>query len=269
MLSVSNIAWHPEEEEAAAALLARCGVRHVDIAPGRYFPDPAAARGREIAAVRDWWGERGFTIAGMQALLFGTSGLNLFDDGEGRMLDRLKAVCRLAGALGVPALTFGSPRQRDRGGLSDAQAEEIAVAFFSGLGDAAAAAGVVFCLEPNAPAYGCNFMTNTAETARVVRAVGHPAIRLQLDIGNMALNGEEPGPVIAEVAPLVGHIHLSEPMLAPLGQGQHDQAASAIAAHLPGRVKTIEMVRAETGLAAVEAAVAFAARVYQAGADAA
>lgn len=267
MLSVSNIAWSPDEEEAAAALLQSKGLAHVDIAPGRYFPDPTAVRDSEIAAVRRWWEERGFAIHGMQSLLFGTTGLNLFDDPDARMLDRLTAVCHLGGALGVRALTFGSPRQRDRGQRNDAQAREIAVDFFGRLGDAAAAAGVAFCLEPNARAYDCNFMTNSAETAAVVRAVDHPAIRMQLDVGNMALNTETPDATIAENAALFGHIHLSEPMLRPLGQGEapHRESAAAIAKHLPGLVKTIEMVRAEAGLAAVDRAIAFASTTYEAG----
>ena len=41
-LSVSNIAWTPDEEEVAAALLVRHSVTMVDLAPGRYFADPAA-----------------------------------------------------------------------------------------------------------------------------------------------------------------------------------------------------------------------------------
>ncbi len=267
LLSVSNIAWSPDEEEAAAALLAAQGIAHVDLAPGRYFSDPAAASDHEIAAVRAWWEERGLRIAGLQSLLFGTQGLNLFNDPDDVMLDRLGAVCCIAGGLGAKALTFGSPRQRDRGKLDDATVEAIAIEFFTRLGDRAAEAGVAICLEPNAAVYGSNFMVTNPETAQIVQAIAHPAIRMQLDIGNLALNAEPAFATIAEVAQLVGHIHLSEPMLKPLGTGDapHAEAAKAIGELLAGRVMTIEMVRAEgePPLAAVERAIGFARRVYE------
>ena len=43
-LSVSNIAWDVEEDDAVAEVLRDLGVDQVDLAPGKYFPDPAAAR---------------------------------------------------------------------------------------------------------------------------------------------------------------------------------------------------------------------------------
>lgn len=270
LLSVSNIAWAPEEEADAAALLASAGIGRVDVAPGRYFADPASASDREVAAVRLWWEQRGLKVTGLQSLLFGTQGLNLFDDREDRMLDRLAAVCRVAAGLGAHALTFGSPRQRDRGGLSDEAVRDRAVRFFTRLGEHAASEGVKVCLEPNAAIYGANFMVNNAETAAMVRAVNHPAIALQLDIGNLALNAEPASLTIAAVAPLVGHIHLSEPMLIPLGDGDapHREAGDAIRRNLPGRVMTIEMVRpdGEPALDALARAIAFAGATYDSGA---
>lgn len=268
MLSVSNIAWAPDEEEGAAALLAQRGIQYVDVAPGRYFSDPAGATDHEIAAARQWWERRGFKIAGMQSLLFGTQGLNLFADPHDAMLDRLGAVCRIGAGLGARALTFGSPRQRDRSGLDDAAVEAIALDFFRRLGDRAASEGVIVCLEPNAAVYGSNFMINNGDTAAMVRAVAHLAIALQLDVGNLALNAEPAAVTIAAVAPLVGHIHLSEPLLKPLGDGDapHGEAAKAIHALLPGSIMTIEMVRAEgeSALAAVDRAIGFARRTYDA-----
>lgn len=265
-LSVSNIAWTPDEEEVAAALLVRHSVTMVDLAPGRYFADPAAASDAAIAQVRGWWAERGLGIAGLQSLLFGTQGLNLFADAQGEMFGRLAAVCRIGAGLGARALTFGSPRQRDANGLDPAAARDQASDFFHRLGDIAAHEGVTICLEPNAAVYGCNFMVTNPQTAEIVRVVDHRAIRMQLDIGNLSLNGEPAETTIAAVAPLIGHIHLSEPMLLPLGTGPapHAEASAAIARHLPGRVMTIEMVRAveEPSLAAVERAIRFARAVY-------
>jgi D-psicose/D-tagatose/L-ribulose 3-epimerase len=241
-LSFSNIAWTQDEEEEIASLLADAGVRLVDIAPGKYFADPAAASAADAERVRLWWADRGFAIAGMQALLFGVSGLNLFTD-DGAMLARLSQLCRLGAELGAGALTFGSPRQRDRTGVDDATAERIAVDFFRRLGDAAAGAGVLVCLEPNPAIYGCNFMVRTDEAAAIVRAVDHPAIRLQLDVGAIAANGEDATRTIEDHCALIGHVHASEPGLVVLGDGgaPHVEAGAALRALRAQSIVTVEM----------------------------
>lgn len=266
LLSVSNIAWELPEEDAVAGLLADAGVDRVDVAPGKYFADPRAATEADIAAVRRLWCDRGFSVAGMQALLFGTSGLNLFDDPHGAMFDRLAAVCRIGGGLGAGALTFGSPRQRDRGELDDGQVERIATDFFGRLGDVAAAHGTAICLEPNPAPYGCNFLTGSGEVAGFVRRLGHPAVRMQLDVGAIALNGEDPAAVVEDAASVIGHVHASEPMLATLGDGDapHEAVAAALARLRPELTVTIEMAASakEPRLDAVRRAVALASRVY-------
>lgn len=265
-LSISNIAWDLSEEDAVAGVLAAAGVDRVDLAPGKYFANPSAASDAEIAAVRQLWRDRGFAVAGMQALLFGTSGLNLFDDPDGVMFDRLAAVCRIGGGLGAGALTFGSPRQRDRGDLDDQAVERIASDFFGRLGDVAAAHGTAICLEPNPAAYNCNFLTGSGEVSAFVRRLSHPAVRMQLDVGAIAMNGEVPDAVVAEAVDVIGHVHASEPMLATLGDGgaPHEAVAAALRRLGPELTVTIEMGASSTQphLEAVRRAVALAGRVY-------
>lgn len=264
-ISISNIAWNLEDEPAIARLLRDNGVDRVDVAPGKYFPDPFAATDADIVGIRQMWARRGFAIEGMQSLLFGTSGLNLFSDGDDRMLDRLDAICRIGGKLGARSLTFGSPRNRDRTGLSDADSLVIATRFFRRLGDRAQAAGVIVCLEPNPAIYHCNFMITTAEAADMVRRVDHPAIALQLDIGAIALNGEDPAATIASVASLIGHVHASEPELATLGDrgAPHADAGHALREVRPDCVVTIEMAPTpEDRMTAVARAVSKAQTAY-------
>jgi sugar phosphate isomerase/epimerase len=182
----------------------------------------------------------------MQSLLFGTTGLNLFGDAEvqSSMLAHLRAVSRIAEGLGAERLVFGSPRNRDRSGLDDDTALELAVVFFRRLGGIAADHGVCICLEPNPERYGANFMTTARETAAVVRRVNHPAVGLQLDLGAMTLTGEGTLEHLREHADLVRHVHASEPDLVPLGDGTtpHQENARIIEALLREHVVTIEMV---------------------------
>ena len=270
-LSISNIAWDPAEDEAVAALLAARGIDAIDIAPGKYFPDPAAAGEADILRVRQWWRARGIDIVGMQSLLFGTTGLNLFgpEPVQDAMLAHLGAVCRIGAGLGATRVVFGSPKNRDRGDLDNDAAMAAALPFFARLGDIAAECGVTICLEPNPARYGANFMTTTPATAEVVTRLGHPAIRMQLDTGALAINGEDAAAELQRCAALVGHIHASEPDLVPLGDGDTDHAAAAvaIARALPAHIVTVEMVAtsAEPHPQSVARALDVALRHYRAG----
>jgi sugar phosphate isomerase/epimerase len=268
-LAVSNIAWDVAEDESVAALLKTYRVDAIDVAPGKYFPAPADATRDDIAKVRDWWSDRGIKITGMQALLFGALGLNIFGTADSRsaMLERLAAVCRIGGVLGATRLVFGSPKNRDRTGLSDVEAMAMATGFFRSLGDIAASEGVMICLEPNPPRYQANFMTTSAETARVVETVGHPAIRMQFDSGAITINGEDPARVLADCAGLIGHVHASEPDLVPLGDGGTDHHAvfAALARYRPDSLVSIEMAATqnERHATSIERALAIAARAYR------
>lgn len=268
-LSISNIAWDAAEDPAVAALLASHRIDAIDVAPGKYFPDPLTATALEIARVRDWWCAHGIAVIGMQALLFGSSGLNLFGPPavRARMLTRLAAVCRIGAALGATRLTFGSPRNRDRSGLDDAAVAALALPFFAELGRIAAEHGVVVCLEPNPARYGTNYLTDIAGTAAVVTALDHPAIRLQLDAGALTIDGEDPAQVVPRYAHLVGHVHASEPDLVPFGTGGTDHAAVAaqLRRALPTHPVTVEMLRPTDAapLATLDRALAEAVRCYR------
>lgn len=269
-LAISNIAWDIAEDAAVAALLQRYEVDAIDIAPGKYFPQPAKATVSDMDQVKNWWAKRGIEITGMQALLFGTTGLNVFGPPESRhaMLQHLDAVCRIGAGLGAHRVVFGSPKNRDRSGLSDAETLAVALSFFRRLGDIAASHGVMICLEPNPACYGANFMTTSAETAQVVTQIAHPAIRMQFDTGALTINGEDPVTVLQGSAGMIGHVHASEPNLVPLGNGGTDHANmfKALMQCLPNHLVSIEMLATqnEPHVVSIERALAVAIHHYHA-----
>ena len=268
-LAISNIAWDTDEDEAVATLLQRFAVDAIDIAPGKYFPEPAKATNGDIGQVKDWWAERGIEITGMQALLFGTTGLNVFGSAESQaaLLTHLAAICRIGAGLGATRVVFGSPKNRDRSGLNDREALDMSIPFFRQLGDIAQASGVTICLEPNPTCYGANFMTTSAETAQVVKCVAHPAIQMQLDTGALTINGENALVVLRDCAALIGHVHASEPDLLPLGDcgTEHGQMAAALSQYLPAHVVSIEMVatKDESHVVSIERALQVATQHYR------
>lgn len=268
-LAISNIAWDVSEDNDVARLLKDFSIDAIDVAPSKYFSRPDNASDQDIEKVKYWWADHGIEITGMQSLLFGTNGLNLFGERQVQdaMLEHLAAICRIGGILGAPRLVFGSPKNRDRTGLNDSQALDKAVNFFGRLGDIARSAGVVICLEPNPKRYGANFMTSSSETAQVVEAVNHCAIKMQFDSGALAINNESPEDVVHNSAKLIGHIHASEPGLSPLGDSDvnHHIFHRALVKHLSEHVVSIEMVATtdEPHLVSIERALSCAVNCYQ------
>ena len=268
-LAISNIAWDIPEDPTVAKLLGKFGIDAIDVAPGKYFPEPANAKDKSIANVRKWWANQGIEITGMQALLFGTTGLNVFGDNKSQdaLLEHMRAVCHIGAGLGATRLVFGSPKNRDRSGLSDTQALDQSVNFFRRLGDVAQQHGVIVCLEPNPIRYGANFMTSAEETAHVTTTVGHKAIQMQFDTGALTINGEFPETVLERNARLIGHVHASEPDLMPLGDGgtDHRLMHKALRHFIPQHVVSIEMVatKEESHLHSIERALSYAVECYR------
>ncbi len=266
-LSISNIAWNKEFDETVAQILVQEGVRFIDIAPGKYFPDFASATIEDISRVRCFWEKYGIKIIGMQSLFFGTKGLNLFDKtSQSAMFSHLQAVRWIAAGLGVERMTFGSPRNRDRSGLTDAEADAIAKQFFRCWSTKKLDGDVQprLLLEPNPTLYGANFLTTTDSATDFVKSLAEPLIGLQLDLGTVTVNGENPN-VIERAASVVGHIHVSEPRLVPVGTT--DAPHALYATHLkivPAKYLTIEMVErdAEKQIEAVKKSVQFVKRSY-------
>ena len=268
-LGISNNAWDTSEDEGVSGLLRRFGINAIDVVPGKYFPEMVHATHEDIARVKNRWSERGIEITGMQALLFGTTGLNVFGPPkiQNALLKHLDDVCRIGAGLGASRLVFGSPKNRDRSGLNETETMTMAISFFRRLGDIAHSHGVIICLEPNPTSYGANFMTTSLETAQVVNEIAHPSIKMQFDTGALTINGEEPAMILQKCAPLVGHVHASEPNLMPLGDGgtDHSIISQALQRYLPHQVVSIEMLatKSEPHVLSIERALIVANRHYR------
>lgn len=269
-LSISNLAWNPEHDERITYLLNFFAVDAIEIAPSKYFPISGDIGPGRIDAVRRSWQNRGIDIIAMQSLLFGMPGLNMFGKPsvQQEMLLHLARICGIGSELGVKRLVFGSPKNRDRSGLDITAAMAIGIDFFQRLGDIAAASGCIVCLEPNPTSYGCNFMTGTAEAAEMVRKTDHPSIRLQFDIGAITENGEDAADLLKSYHQLIGHVHISEPGLRPIGTSLADHAHIGALIHhfLPPEMSgSIEMLTpsAEDPTDTVRRAIKFAIKHYR------
>lgn len=228
-IAISNIAWDPSEDEDVAAALEERGIDGIEIAPTKVWPMPLEVGEKQARRCQKWWASRGARIVAVQSLLFGHPELKIFADAETRerTFDYLSGVTRLASVLGAGVLVFGSPSNRAVGDLDPVRALDIAAEFFRRLGSVAHSHNVCFCIEPNAPAYGCDFIRTANEACNLVRMVDSPGFRIHLDAGNMTMNGEDYGRAIEQAFPWLAHFHASEPNLAVVGRGAsgHDEIA--------------------------------------------
>lgn len=265
-LAVSHIAWTPEEDAAAYELLRAEGVQAIEVAPPRWWPEPQTAAPGNAPALQAAKAA-GLEVVAFQALLFGRPDLALFGAEESRaaLLAHLVQTAEWAAAAGAGPMVFGSPKNRTvPPDLSADRAQESAAAFFRELASRIEAHGAILCLEPNPAAYGCNFLTHAEEVAALVRAVDSPAIRMQIDAGELAMNDENVEQVVDSFCDLIGHVHISQAMLNSFDEPWpgHARLAAALQSAGYAKVVSIEMKRQESGLAAVRAAIDFARQVY-------
>jgi sugar phosphate isomerase/epimerase len=268
-LAISNIAWPAGADADAALQLRERGVEGVELALTKIWPEPLDVPESEVRAYRAWWEKRGFHVAALQALLFGKPNLTLFDGEPARqqMRDYLIGMIERAGQLGTSALVFGSPKNRQKRGLSEEVAHTVAVPFFRELGAVARRWGVRFCIEPNPPEYGCDFVTTVAQGIALVDVVADEGFALHLDTAAMSLAGDPCAESIAAAGTRCHHFHVSAPYLEEVGAGvvPHAQCASALRLHDYRGWVSIEMgepKQAGTWREHVERSVSFVRSIY-------
>ena len=207
----SNIAWSPHDSPGVFALMREHGITGIEVAPTKLWPQWADATDEAVRSARDRLQAEGFVVPSMQALLFGTQGLHVFDETtHDKLIAHLTHVARIGQEFGARAAVFGSPKQRTRGARTHAEAIDLAAPLFRRLAQVFFDHGVCLCIEPNPRRYGCDFVINAREGIELVKAVDHPGFQLHLDAAGMALEGDSLEDLWPEVAPMLRHFHISE-----------------------------------------------------------
>jgi sugar phosphate isomerase/epimerase len=269
-LSLSNIAWSLEENDAIVEIMHHHGISGVDFALSKVLKDPLTATDAEITTAAAYWTNNNIHIAGAQSIHFGHPELQLFGSETERqqMIDFTNQMIVVAAKLGVSAIVFGSPKNRVRGDIELAAATEIAIDAFRQMGAVAVANNTCIVIEPNAADYGCDFIRTAEEGLSFVKAVNHPGVRLHLDTGSMAMMKEDMHKAIHNSIEYLQHFHVAEPQLGPVGasdtEDKHRIAAAALRDAGYKNWVTVEMRDGVTtpNTQTVEAAALFVAEIY-------
>ncbi len=230
-LSLSNIAWAAEDDEAVYQLMAQHGFQGLEIAPARIMGERPYEAIEQAAGWAESLASRyGFCIPSMQSVLYGRTE-NLFGTHKERLflLEYLKQAVCFAASAGCRNLVFGCPKNRMiPKGTGALEAESLAESFFREIGDYAYERGTVIGLEANPPSCQTNFMNDTKEVLEFVKRTASRGLRLNLDTGTVIENGEDIRCLASNVH-LISHVHISEPGLAQLVKRKlHAQLASLL-----------------------------------------
>lgn len=265
-LSISNIAWTDETDAEVLALLVAAGVTAIEVAPTRVWSEWEFVQA-DGDRYQNFLQAQGLTCSSLQAILFKQPDLKVFGTAEQRaaLIAHLKRVADLAAVLEAKPMVFGAPKNRDRGDLDEETAFHQAVDLFAEVGDYCHQKGVCLCLEPNPPAYGCNFITDSKSGAQLVRTVNSPGFRLHLDAAGMYLAGEDIPQSIEQAADVLEHFHISEPNLGNFESPKVNHADIAHSLRVIGWDKwvTIEMRATEQPVHGVGQALDTVKAIYE------
>lgn len=265
-LSISNIAWDKKDDQAVYEIMHTYEVKGLDVAPTRVFDEPFKITKEDGQAFKKEISKYGLQPVGMQSLLFGTTGLQLFGDTSKETIEHLKKMMDYAEKIGITRLVFGSPKNRIVSKKSAAEIGIMVEQVFNELGDYATEKNMYFCIEPNPRAYGADFVTTTMEGINLVKKINNPGFKLHMDLGTMIMNKEDIEQVVEEGIEVTEHVHISHPNLDQvIGlEDIHRKLSSALnKVNYKGTV-SIEMKNSGTpnNLNKVKESIAFISKIY-------
>ncbi len=180
----------------------------------------------EAPAARAAAESMGLGVLGLHWLFARTEGLHVHHPDAAVRLKAREHFLRcmdLCRALGGEILVMGSPPAR---ALLPGETCEEAVKrtrdFFAGIMPEADARGVVVAFEPLAR-HASTFVNTAAEAVALMRGVGHPRFRLNLDTGALTDEGRPPAETISELAAeapgAIAHVQVNDPNRLGPGMG--------------------------------------------------
>ena len=223
------LALMPLERQCEYA--ARLGYDGLEIAPFTLSSSPEKISTAEAAKIRAVVEASGLVVTGLHWLLVKPEGLSLTDPDaqvRARTVEVMIRFTALCAELGGAVLVHGSPKQR---AIAPGDTHATAMARLSeGLAqaaEAAAKAGVIYCIEPLSRRETA--LVNTiAEAAELVRAIDHPHLRTMIDCSAAGLTEADPiASLIDRWLPtgLIAHLQVNDPNRRGPGQGEMKFAA--------------------------------------------
>ena len=238
-VTISNIAWQPENDAEMYAFLKEKKCTGIEIAPTRIFPENPYTDLNKVANFRDkLQSEYGLQVVSMQSICFGRNeAIFSSEDERNSLLEYIKQSIDFASVLDCKNLVFGSPKNRN----INPNQTEIAIEYFSEIGKYAAEKNTVFAFEPNPVIYGTNFINTTNQALDFVKTCNVEGLKVNFDLGTVIYN-EENLSILEDNLKWINHIHISEPYLEAIQKRSlHKELASILRKEEYNNYISIEM----------------------------
>ena len=223
--AICNETFEGWDHARICARIAELGYTGLEMAPftlASRITDVTAPRRAELRRQAE---SVGVTIIGLHWLLAKTEGFHLTSADAAvrqRTGEYLAELARAAADLGGDILVLGSPLQRNiPEGHNRAGAEDFALDTLQHCLPALEASRVYLCLEPLTPAE-TNFLNTAAEGVALIRRLGHPFVKLHLDVKAMSAEAAPTPDVIRANREFLHHFHANDPNKRGPGFGKTD-----------------------------------------------
>lgn len=210
--------------ERQCEMAAQLGYDGLELAPMTVDAEPHLLSSAKRTALRRAAEDAGIVITGLHYLMRAPAGLSITarDPAQrARTIGVMRDLCGLAADLGGKVLVHGSPDQRKLEPGFEDEGRKQAIECFAAAAEAAASAGVVYCVEPLSRRQ-TDHINTIAEAAAIVTTIGNPALRTMLDCSSAAVTETESVPdAIRRWLPtgMIGHVHLNDPNRRGPGEG--------------------------------------------------
>jgi sugar phosphate isomerase/epimerase len=223
--AICNETFGDWEHERVCATVAECGYTGLEIAPFTLAPLITDVSRERRTQLRNQAENSGLTILGLHWLLAKTEGFQLTSPDasvRARTGEYLADLAYATADLGGNILVLGSPKQRNiPTGYTHAQADEFALNTLRHCLRALEKTQVVLCLEPLTK-METDFLNTAAEGVGMIRRLGHPYVKLHLDVKAMSGECAPPADVIKANADQLFHFHANDTNLRGPGFGEVD-----------------------------------------------
>ncbi|HKB53054.1 MAG TPA: sugar phosphate isomerase/epimerase family protein [Ramlibacter sp.] len=234
--ALCNEVLQPLSFEQQCALAAAQGWDGLEVAPFTLAADPRDITDAQAARFRRIAQDHGLAITGLHWLLVAPAGFSIVDEHAAvreRTVSFMRRLVELCAAMGGKYLVHGSPKQRSvPAGSTREQALARASECFAAVADAAARAGVVYCIEPLSTRE-TDLINTVAEAAAIVDRIDSPGVRTMIDCSAAGqVERESVADLMARWIPSghVAHVQVNDPNRR--GPGQGDMKFAPILAQL-------------------------------------
>lgn len=206
-------------------IAAELGYQGIEIAPFTISDDVRKLSRRDREGLRVLASSNGLEIVGIHWVLVSPAGLHLTHSDASTRERTKKYVLDLIGFtadIGGHVVVLGSPKQRSI--LEHVKREEAWMYAKQILRDCCEEAerlDVLLCLEPLSRNQ-TNFINTAGEAMRMIEDIGHPNVRMTLDVYAMSDEEKPMEKIITDSAPFLAHFHANDTDGKAPGQGNAD-----------------------------------------------